>query len=375
MSDRRRWCFYINLPIGGITIAVISLVLKIKTEKKEKLTLMQKINQLDPIGTVLFIPSIICILLALQWGGTEYAWSSARIIVLIVLFAVLFVAFVAVQLWKKETATVPPHILTNRSVAAGTLYSFCNGGGMQTMVYFLPIWFQAIKGASAVKSGIMNTPMILGMVISSILVGFLTRKIGYYTPWMYVSSVMTPIGAGLISTFTTGTGHNKWIGYQVLYGVGLGFGMQQPSVAAQTVLAKRDVPTGAALMFFAQALGGALCVSIANNIFDNKLLQGLQKIPGVHPGIVTNVGATDLRNVVPPSMLPAILTVYNAALRNAFYVGVAVTSTTVVGTAFMEWKSIKKGGKDGRDNAAAATSPPSTTESGAGLQEKQEEQL
>ena len=338
-----RWCFYINLPIGAVTFVIIVLILKLPEQKHEKLTIVQQLNRLDPIGTAIFFPSIVCLLLALQWGGVNYAWGSGRIIALLVLFGTSFIAFVGVQLWRKDLATVPPRIMKNRNVAAGVLFTFCTGSAMFVMVYFLPIWFQAIKGASAVKSGIMNLPMILGLVVASISAGALTKKIGYYTPWLYVCAVLMPVGAGLISTFTTTTNHSKWIGYQFLFGFGLGVGMQQPSVAVQTVLPRKDVPSGVSLMFFSQSLGGAICSSIANNLFTNKLAQGLVTIPGVDVGAVTNVGATDLRKFVPSGALSAVLEVYNDAVVHAFYVGVALSACAILGALPMQWKSIKKG--------------------------------
>ncbi|KIX03890.1 uncharacterized protein Z518_07443 [Rhinocladiella mackenziei CBS 650.93] len=347
-----RWCFYINLPIGGATVVVLVFVLNLPKKEKAKVHLQQQVHQMDPIGTCVFVPAIVCLLLALQWGGVTYHWSDARIIVLLILSGILFLGFMWIQHWRQENATIPPRILKTRSVAAGVTYAFFSGSGMMSMVYFLPIWFQAIKGASAVHSGIMNLPAILAMTLAAMMAGFLTRKIGYFTPWMYVSSLLTPIGAGLISTFSTTTAHPAWIGYQILWGFGLGLGMQQPSVGAQVSLAKKDVPTGASMMFFAQTLGGSIFVSVANNIFDNKLAQGLRTIPGINPDVISNVGATDLRDVVPSQNLHSVLVVYNGALRNAFYVCTAVSATTIFGSLAMEWKNLKK--VEAEQKAAAA---------------------
>ncbi|KAJ4584388.1 hypothetical protein HRR81_000194 [Exophiala dermatitidis] len=338
-----RWCFYINLPVGAVTMVVLFFVLRLPVHGRQraKVPVKQQFNQLDPVGTAIFMPAIICLLLALQWGGTEYSWSNARIIALFVLSGVLLTGFAAVQIWRQELATIPPRILKNRSIAAGVAYAFLSGAGMMTLVYFLPIWFQAIKGASPVHSGVMKLPAVLGITVAGMIAGFGTRILGYYTFWMYLSSVLTPIGAGLISTFTTDTGHAKWIGYQVLWGMGLGVGMQQPSVAAQTVLARKDVPTGAAMMFFAQSLGGSIFASVANNVFDNKLADALKAVPGIDADLVQNVGATDLRDVVPEQFLHGVLVAYNAALQNAFYVGVAVSAATIFASLTMEWKNLK----------------------------------
>jgi hypothetical protein len=100
--------------------------------------------------------------------------------------------------------------------------------------------------------------MILSLVISSLIAGGIITAIGYYTPFMILSSVLMGVGAGLISTFSVGSGHAHWIGYQVIFGLGVGFGMLQPIMAAQTVLSLQDIPTGVSIMMFAQILGSSL---------------------------------------------------------------------------------------------------------------------
>ncbi len=348
-----RWCFYINLPCGAVVFVLLAVFLHIPPEmlKRESTTWREKVARMDPVGTFFFLPCIICLLLALQWGGVTYSWSNARVIVLLALAGVLFVIFVVVQRWKGDNATVPGRVYVNRSIIAGSWFSFCNGGAMQTLFYFLPIWFQAIKHASAVKSGIMSLPFVLGLVIMGISAGILTKKIGYYTPWMILSSILTPIGAGLITTFTPYTGHSAWIGYQALFGLGVGLGMQQPSVAAQTVLSRKDVSIGASLMMFSQTLGGAIFISVGNNIFDTRFAHNLVRIPGIDVGSVAATGATDLKSIVPASLLPQVLVAYNDALRATFYLTTALTCCMIFGSMAMEWKSVKKGQQKQDSNA------------------------
>ncbi|KAK3100966.1 hypothetical protein LTR53_018668, partial [Teratosphaeriaceae sp. CCFEE 6253] len=131
---------------------------------------------------------------------------------------------------------------------AGMWLTFCIACSMLVFSYFLPTWFQALKNRSAVQSGVDTLPLVLGLVVGNISAGQITGRIGYYTSQAYASVLLMPIGAGLITTFTPLTGHGRWIGYQVLLGLGTGLGMQQGNMAAQTVLARRDVPTGIALM-------------------------------------------------------------------------------------------------------------------------------
>ncbi|KAJ7165618.1 major facilitator superfamily domain-containing protein [Mycena crocata] len=337
-------CFYINLPIGGVTLLVITLFFTPPgtARKAESLGWARRINQFDPWGTIVFVPAIVCLLLALQWGGSKYPWSNGRIIALLIVFGVFISIFIGIQVWKQELATVPPRILKKRSMMAASWFAFCLGASFFTIVYFLPIWFQAVKGVSAVKSGIDNLPMILSLVISSLLSGVLVAKIGHYAPMMILSSVIAGVGGGLLSTFTVTTAHAHWIGYQVVYGLGVGFGMQQPVLAAQTVLSLQDIPTGTSLVAFIQTFGGAVFISVAQNVFTNKLVSGLtSQVPGVDSAIVLSAGATSLRNLVDPKYLPTVLSVYNQALVSVYYVSLAMACLSIIGSLAIEWRSVK----------------------------------
>lgn len=101
-----RWCFYVNLPIGGITAVGILALLKLPPRAiPQKRSWMQTIKSLDPLGTMVFVPSIVCLLLALQWGGVQYPWSNGRIIALFVLFGIGVIIFIGLQIALGENAT------------------------------------------------------------------------------------------------------------------------------------------------------------------------------------------------------------------------------------------------------------------------------
>ena len=209
------------------------------------------------------------------------------------------------------------------------------------MVYWVPIWFQAIKGVSAFKSGIMLIPMILALVIANILSGVGTSVVGYYAPFIYVATILMSIGAGLLTTFESNTGHSMWIGYQVIYGLGVGFGMQQPLITVQTVLSLDDIPTGTALVMFVQTFGGALFVSVAQNVFNNRLIQELVvEARGVDPYVILHVGATSLKNAVPSDLLAGVQAAYNTALTETWYASVAMACLSILAWG-IEWKSVK----------------------------------
>ncbi|KAL1953853.1 hypothetical protein VTO42DRAFT_2113 [Malbranchea cinnamomea] len=349
-----RWCFYINLPIGGFTLVVLCLFLSVPRSRgsPRRRPWRDQLVRLDPIGSLLFLPSVVCFLLALQWGGSSYPWGNGRIVALFVVAGVLAIAFGAVQIWRQEDATVPPRIVRQRSVLSGTVFALCVGGAMISTLYTLALWFQAVQQTSAVQSGIDTIPMVLALVVGSVASGAVITRTGYYVPWMYVATVLMATGAGLMTTFDVDTRHPAWIGYQVLFGLGVGTGMQQASLAAQTVLAMKDVSVGVSLMFFAQSLGGALFVAIAQALFLDHLSARLPAVPGLDVASVLAAGARNLADVVPADRLPDVLRIYNRALRRSFIVSLAVACLMILPTMAMEWRTVKKKNPPKNEKAA-----------------------
>lgn len=236
-------------------------------------------------------------------------------IALLVTFALLGLAFTLVQIFNKN-GTIPHDVIKTRDILAGALYMFCHGGALTTLVMYVPLYFQAIKGVSPVKSGIETFPMILALVLGIVMGGVLTGKIGYYAPIGYVCVVLAPIGCGLISTWTRTTNHSQWISYQIVAGYGLGFGFQSPMTAAQTVLADSLVPLGVACIQFAQVMGATVFVAVAQNLLTTRLASGSSDIiPNFNPSVLANTGAVELSRLVPPDQLDQVLDVYMLALR------------------------------------------------------------
>jgi hypothetical protein len=191
-------------------------------------------------------------------------------------------------------------------------------------------------------SGVKNIPMLLGNVIASVLAGTLVTKYGYYTPFMIIGAIFMPIGFGLISSLDADSATGEWIGYQLIAGIGVGLGMQQPLIAVQVVLDLADVPTGTALIIFFQSLGGALFVSTGHTVFGNALTKGLIKnVPEINPADVVHAGATTFRDLFESRFIDGIVTAYNDALNEAFYVSAATASAAILGAVLVSWRSVK----------------------------------
>ncbi|KAI2643490.1 major facilitator superfamily domain-containing protein [Xylaria nigripes] len=392
-----RWCFYINLPFGALALAIILLFLRIPERPETKLSTRDKLLQLDAAGTTVFIPGIVAFLLALQWGGLEYPvihplasqfllfsyhveltttkWHDGRIIALLTLGVVLGAAFILAQGLMPATATIPPRVIKQRSIFAGFWLTAFLGAQQVIFIYFLPIYFQAIKGVSAVDSGIRLLPTTLSVVAASILNGLFVAAIGYYTPSALAGTVICSVGAGLLTTLGIGTPMGRWVGFQVLYGFGLGLCTQASNLVAQTVLPKRDVPIGISLMFFSQILGGAIFLSVGQTIFNNELLHRLRGVPGFSPDLIKRDGATDLINSFPPRYRHAVLVAYSEALRVVFRIGLVLVTVAVLAAACLECRSVKKENEGEREEVAAPSPEAATVvETGTGDGETGNEQ-
>lgn len=304
-------------------------------------TFWDRMKRLDPIGTLLFMPAIVCVLLALQWGGTSYAWNDGKIIALFVLFGLLVLSFLIIQWRAQDNATVPPRVFKIRTIWSCALYQFSLGASFFIFIYYLPIWFQAVQGVSAIESGKRTLPMLVGNMVGTAVAGIAVTIIGYYAPFMIVATVLTCIGGGLLTLLNPSVSSASWIGYQALVGFGIGVGWQQPIVAVQAAVDMEDVPITTAILSFTQTIGGSLFVSVAQTAFSNKLVQDLRsRVPELDPSEVLKNGAADLSR---RPYLGRVILSYSTGLRQTFIVAIAMAGLSIIGACFVEWRNIKRG--------------------------------
>ncbi|KAJ5115390.1 MFS transporter [Penicillium alfredii] len=337
-----RWCFYINLPFGGITALFIFFFLPATAMPVKKLGWREHVKQFDLPGTFFLVPAVISLLLALQWGGSAYPWSNGRVVALFVVFGALFSVFLGIQMWQKDRATIPIRIMKNRNIWGGVWYGVCLVAALFLFTYYLPIWFQAIKGMSATQSGIDNLPTLVGLVVFSIIGGGLASAIGYYTPLLIVSSVVTSIGAGMLSTLKVDSTIGYWFGYQVLLSAGAGLGAQNVILVAQVAVPPTEMAMATSILAFTQTLSSAVFLSVGQSVFQNRLIANLQSIsPDIDAPLVVHSGAMGFRQHFSAAQLPLALHAYNQALVQTFFVAVATSALSIVGPIFMEWLSLK----------------------------------
>ncbi|EME46920.1 MFS transporter-like protein [Dothistroma septosporum NZE10] len=343
-STTWRVCFYIVVPIAVFDMLVILFgVPRLRRPENANLAQKEKIALVDWAGLVTELPMTVCFILALQWGGTMYEWGNWRVVVLFVVTGVLAVGFLWVEHKAGEKAMVPLRMLRSRTVSFAGLVTFCNFAALWAVSFYLPLYFQAVRGASTLGSGLMYLPVAISMSVFALIGGPITTYIGYYSPILLLGTSLSAIGTGLLTTLHPHSSAGKWIGYQVIYGMGIGMSFQPPFLAVQTVLEGAKVPMALVLLSFTQTFGGILVLSVAQNVFLNKLAKNLvTSVPQVDPNVVLQHGAIGLINVVPVQYRDLVLTAYNKAIVDVFYIALGLSCLSVLCAFGIEWKSVKK---------------------------------
>lgn len=183
--------------------------------------------------------------------------------------------------------------------------------------------------------------MVMLIVAGFIANGELTTRTGYYAPSLIIGACVTALGAGMITTFAVNTGKGMWVGYQILYGAGVGLAGQVPNMAAQAVLPKQDVAIGASLMFFSQTLFAAIFTSVGQQVLTSELLKNLGGAPGITDVMIRTTGTTEILKFVPTAYQHLALVAYNKALRTVFQVGLILACIEILGAVTMEWRKAK----------------------------------
>ena len=244
------------------------------------------------------------------------------------------------------SCTVPLYLFRNRTVCAASGFMMFLQLAITVQTYYWPIYFQSVKDTSAKDSGIYMFPFCISSMFSTLAAGWITSKVGYYVPFMWIGAPILATGAGLFGLLSAHSPASSWAGYQIVSGIGYGICGQIPILAVQVVLEKEDVPTGCVFVIFFECLGGALATSIAQNLFTDNLLKNLRGIDGVDGAAVVAAGAKDFRRLIRPELLDKVIDAFGDALRNVFLLALASSIVALVISAAMEWRRLPRDTKD-----------------------------
>lgn len=263
-----RWCFYINLPCDGLALFIIFFFLDLKTPKTP---LWEGLKAIDWLGSLLIVGGVLMFLFGLEYGGVTYPWASATVICLLI-FGIFTIGLFVVNEWKfAKYPVMPLKLFKDRSNVAALCACFVHGFVFIASSYYLPLYFQAVRGATPLLSGVYLLPSALALSFSSIATGIFIRKTGLYLPPIYIGFFFMTLGYGLFINFGANSGWAKLIIYQVVAGLGIGPNFQAPLIALQTHMKGRDIATGTSCFGFIRQLGTSISVVVGAVVYSNQI--------------------------------------------------------------------------------------------------------
>lgn len=323
-----RWIFFVNLPLGAITLLVVSLVMNIPTTRQH--------HRVDYRGAMLLVISVTSLLLITVWGGNDYDWISPQISGML-LFGILFAGLFVRQESRADEPILPLDLFRDVVFRVASSMSFLLGFSMFGTLVFLPLYFQIVTGASATKSGLLSLPMVAGLMGASILSGQITSRTGKYRVFPILGGFIATCGILLLTRLDVHTSRIESSIYIFVFGSGVGLMMQILILATQNAVAPRLMSVATSGVTFFRSMGASFGVAAFGTIFANRLdYYVYQNVPTVELQRLGSPAGSELgRNRAVIEALPAIvragvLESFAEALRVAFFFAVPVATLTFI---------------------------------------------
>jgi EmrB/QacA subfamily drug resistance transporter len=262
-----RWVFFVNLPVGGLALLVISLTMPSRIAEHTE-------HAIDWLGAGILAAGTGSLLLGLVWGGRQYGWGSGHVILALAAAAVLLVLFVLVERRAAEPI-LPFDVLRNPIVAGSVACMALVGMAMFGTISYVPLFVQGVIGTSATSSGVVLTPMILGAVCTSILTGQLVSRTGRYR-WNAVLGPVVLTGAMLLLwRMNVSTTNGEAARNMVIAGIGIGSMMQVFVLSVQNAVPLSRIGSATALTQFGRQMGATLGVTVMGVLVNHGLPRGV----------------------------------------------------------------------------------------------------
>ncbi|MFB0615986.1 MDR family MFS transporter [Streptomyces sp. AGS-58] len=347
-----RWAFYINLPLGVVALALVTAVLHLPRKRSKA--------GIDYLGVVLLTVGITSIVLVTTWGGSEYAWTSARIMELIGIGVATLVGFV---FWQTKAAepVVPLHIFRSRNFTLMSLIGFITGFVMFGATLFLPLYQQAVQGASATNSGLLLLPMLGAMLVTSMVAGRVTTGSGRYKVFPIAGGALMIVGLYLLSLMDTGTTRLTSGLYMAVLGAGMGCLMQITMLVAQNSVEMKDMGVASSSTTLFRTLGSSFGVAIMGALFNHRVQDVMSERAGALGSKLTEKSAQlDAASLakLPADAREAYQHAVSQGTHSAFLLGAGIAVLVLVAALFVKEVPLKGGPQkpsaDGGDTVPAA---------------------
>lgn len=264
-----RWALWMNIPLGLLAMTVCVVVLKLRRGSAKGM-------HYDYLGTTLMVVATTSLILTTTWGGTQYEWSSPTIIATSVIALVAAVVFVLVEL-RATNPLIPMDLFHNRNMVLTTLAGTVLGLAMTSGLAYLPTYLQMVHQLTPTEAGLMMLPMVVGMLVTGMAVGFIISKTGRYKMYPLVGMLVTTLGLYLFSTLKVTTSLTMLGVYMFIFGFGLGLVMQVLVLIVQNSFPLANVGTATSTNNFFRQIGASIGASLSGSLFIHNMRDNLQE--------------------------------------------------------------------------------------------------
>lgn len=287
-----RWVFYVNLPVGALALGVlISEFPYFRPEGRRP--------KIDYWGVSTLVVALIPLLLALEWGGNEYAWSSVQIIGMLLFSACMLVAFAVVEHYAAEPI-IPLDLFKNRIFDIATISVFLSGFAMFGTIVFIPLFIQGVIGVSATASGVVLTPLSLALMVGSILSGQIIARTGKYKYIALAGAAIMAVGVFLLHTMDTTTTQEQATFYMIVTGFGLGTGFPIFTIVVQNAFPYQRLGVVTSATQFFRQIGATVGTAILGSFLTSRVHDSIVKNL---PAPMQRIPSAQLENLLNPQVL------------------------------------------------------------------------
>ncbi|KXS09795.1 MFS general substrate transporter [Gonapodya prolifera JEL478] len=340
-----RWCFFINLPFGALTIVIAILFLNLPSPKGN---LRDKLSQIDALGTFWMAAATVLLVYSLSAGGGDFSWGSPLIISILVLAVICAIVFAVVEARYVQHPLISKELWGNRYVVAVWMSSFFLGMTFFSLTYYIPIYFQVVNGNTATEAGVHTIPFILSLGLVGVFTGIAISATGYTAPFVSAGAGVLMVGAGLISTMSATSGPGMQIGYLVVAGFGVGLNVQTINLNGQGVVEPHLLAVMISSFTFFQVLGAVFGIAINGTILSNSLTYKLESVlPSATLIDFVKNNPSKIRAAVASGSIPVVLldpitTAYTDSLSLIFKTTVATAGALFLASFLLKRNRLQK---------------------------------
>ncbi|EEP82761.1 predicted protein [Uncinocarpus reesii 1704] len=325
-----RWCFYINLPTGGVSLLILLLWMNIESPKTP---LLAGLKAIDWLGTITIIGGTIMLLFGLEFGGITYPWDSATTLCLIIFGIVVLILFWFVERKIAKYPIMPTALFESWSNVFILGVNWSQAMNFIAGAYYLPIYFQTVLGVGPILSGVYVLPQVVGLSVVSIISAVVIRKTGHYLWIIRGATVVTALGYGLFIDLKPYPSWPRIIIYQLIAGIGIGPNFQAPLIAIQSAMKPSDVASATSTFGFMRQLSTSISLVFGGVVFQNVMKQSAPKIraalgPELAPAFLGTIAGSNIENLhrLNDEQKRVVFTEYTHTLSRLwiFYTSVAV---------------------------------------------------